>query len=100
IQKSQLSLGFAAFCAWAIKEKGIVLDLKGIDVAHFEQIGLLRFWQMERVSLVQEGFRRLLELWLVLDKALYLQESGYQVSVTEFCERQVTPRNLMVNAWR
>lgn len=100
IQKSQLSLGFAAFCAWAIKEKGIVLDLKGINVAHFEQTGLLRFWQMERVSLVQEGFRRLLELWLVLDKALYLQESGYQVSVSEFCERQVTPRNLVVNAWR
>ncbi|ENM5843708.1 methyltransferase [Vibrio mimicus] len=100
IQKSQLSLGFAAFCAWASKEKGISLDLECVDFAYFEHIGFQRFWQMERVSLVQEGFRRLLEIWLVLDKALYLQENGYHVSVSEFCERQVTPRNLVVNAHR
>ncbi|ENM5888439.1 methyltransferase [Vibrio mimicus] len=100
IQKSQLSLGFAAFCAWASKEKGISLDLECADFAYFEHIGFQRFWQMERVSLVQEGFRRLLEIWLVLDKALYLQEKGYHVSVSEFCERQVTPRNLVVNAHR
>ncbi|ENM5761671.1 methyltransferase [Vibrio mimicus] len=100
IQKSQLSLGFAAFCVWASKEKSISLDLECADFAYFEHIGFQRFWQMERVSLVQEGFRRLLEIWLVLDKALYLQEKGYHVSVSEFCERQVTPRNLVVNAHR
>ncbi|MBW7436181.1 hypothetical protein, partial [Escherichia coli] len=52
----------------------------------------------EKLSLVQQGFRRLLEMWLVCDKALFLEEQGYQVSVNEFCPREVTPRNLLIHA--
>ncbi|QIL86234.1 methyltransferase [Vibrio sp. HDW18] len=100
IQKSHLNQGFAAFCDWALRQKNIDLDATQHDLAYFEQLGEQRFWQMERVSLVQQGFRRLLELWLVLDKSLYLQEQGYQVTIGEFCDRQTTPRNLMVNAQR
>ncbi|MDV2334084.1 methyltransferase [Vibrio cholerae] len=100
IQKSKLNQGFAEFCQWAAQEKNIAMDFTHVDLAHFESLGYQRFWQMERISLVQDGFRRLLELWLVLDKALYLQEQGYQVRVSEFCDRKATPRNLVVNAWR
>lgn len=100
VKKSMLSNGFVDFCAWAIQEKNLALDLSTVNCSDFEELGYQRFWQMERVSLVQEGFRRLLEMWLVLDKALYLQQQGYQVQIHQFCDRKVTPRNIIVNAQR
>lgn len=98
IKKSQLSEGFKAFCLWAAEQKGFLLALDKINFANYEQQGLARYWRMEKLSLVQQGFRRLLEMWLVCDKALFLEEQGYQVSVSEFCPREVTPRNLLIHA--
>ncbi|WED27726.1 SAM-dependent methyltransferase [Vibrio sp. DW001] len=96
VKKSMLSEGFEHFCNWAAKEKDIILPV--IDFALWESEGGKRFWQMERQSLLQQMFRRALELWLVYDRALFLQQNGYQVSVAEFCEREVTPRNIMIHA--
>lgn len=96
IKKSLLSAGFEAFCQWAAQQKQ--LSLPEVDYAVYQQRGEQRFWLMERLSLVQQGFRRLLEMWLVLDKALYLREQGYQVTVSEFCDRATTPRNILIHA--
>ncbi len=98
IKKSQLSEGFEAFCIWAAKKKGF--KLTAIDFSKYEHIGTECFWQMERLSLIQQGFRRLLEMWLVLDKAMYMEERGYRVELSEFCSREVTPRNILVHAVR
>jgi len=43
-------------------------------------------------------FRRPLELWLVLDQALFLQEQGYSVKLATFCPASLTPRNLLLTA--
>lgn len=96
IKKSQLSQGFEAFCRWAAERKNI--PLPELDFLRYEKLGRERYWQMERISLVQQPFRRVLELWLVLDKAIYLQEQGYQVQLSEFCPRETTPRNLLIHA--
>lgn len=96
IKKSKLSEGFSAFCYWAAERKG--LTLPQLDFERYQQRGEQRFWQMERLSLVQHGFRRLLEMWLVLDKVLFLQQQGYVVTVSEFCDRQITPRNILIHA--
>lgn len=96
IKKSQLSLGFEAFCHWACEQKKIKLPT--VDFAHYQALAEQRYWHMERISLVQQPFRRPLEMWLVADKALYLQQHGYQVSVSEFCSKQTTPRNLLIHA--
>lgn len=53
---------------------------------------------MRNLELVRGLFRRPLELWLVLDRALYLSENGYDVQVGEFCDTHLTPRNLMLLA--
>jgi len=98
IKKSQLSEGFAAFCHWASTQKGI--ELPDVDYAEYENKGRQRYWQMERMSLVQQPFRRALELWLVLDKALYLEQCGYKVVLSQFCSRETTPRNILVHATR
>lgn len=98
IKKSQLGDGFKAFCLWASDVKGI--DLPEVDFDYFEQLGITRFWHMERLSLVQQLFRRSLELWLALDKGLYLEQNGYQVQINQFCSRESTPRNILIHAER
>ncbi|UPQ88787.1 methyltransferase [Vibrio sinaloensis] len=96
IKKSQLSEGFEAFCLWASEQKGFALP--PVDFHDYHQRGIERFWHMERLSLVQQPFRRVLELWLALDKVLYLQDVGYRVSLSEFCLREATPRNILIHA--
>ena len=51
-------------------------------------------------ELLRSLFRRPLELWLVLDRALYLQEQGFQVTLGTFCAAQLSPRNLLLLAER
>ncbi|OEF10385.1 methyltransferase [Vibrio genomosp. F10] len=98
VKKSQLSLGFEAFCYWAASQKSI--ELPNVDFNRFLELGIQRFWHMERLSLVQQAFRRPLELWLVLDKALFLEQHGYQVTLSQFCSRETTPRNILLHAYR
>lgn len=89
--------GFEAFSRWAADKKG--LELPGqVDWAHWEQSGQVRSRQVRRYELVRHLFRRPLELWLVLDYAMALEEAGYRVRVGTFCERALTPRNLLVDA--
>ena len=70
------------------------------DWPAFEAAGWKRLAQVRNLELVRGLFRRPLELWLVLDRALYLQENGYDVRVGEFCDSHLTPRNLMLLAQR
>ncbi|WP_321283790.1 methyltransferase [uncultured Vibrio sp.] len=99
IRKSQLSEGFEAFCVWAAEQKGLNIG-QSIDFNALEGVAEERFWQMERMSLVQLVFQRPLEIWLALDKALYLEQRGYRARLSEFCAKSVTPRNILIYAYR
>lgn len=86
-----------AFCRWAAQQKGMQFD--GQHLLHeLTQMAEHRLRQVEKMELIQQLFRRHLELWLALDRCLYLQENGYQTSLSTFCEREVTPRNLVIMA--
>jgi len=88
---------FTDFCHHAAGLKSIDLP-NTVDWQHFEQQGWQRQSQVSRMELPRHGFRRALELWLVLDRALYLEQRGYEVTVGTFCERHLTPRNLLIRA--
>lgn len=70
------------------------------DWAALERRGWQRLAEVRNLELLRGLFRRPLELWLVLDRALYLEENGYRVRVGTFCEAQLTPRNLLLLAER
>ncbi|SFL87189.1 methyltransferase [Marinobacter zhejiangensis] len=91
--------GFAAFCVWAAEQKGLSLP-SGWQPEHWLAEGRRRQRQVRRHELVRHLFRRPLELWLVLDYGLYLEEQGYQVRLGTFCRRELTPRNLLIDARR
>ncbi len=88
---------FAGFCHWAAGKKGLALPAE-TDFGHWEVHGERRLQEVQRHELVRHLFRRPLELWLVLDYALFLEEQGYDVRLGTFCERQLTPRNLLIDA--
>ncbi len=90
---------FADWCQAAAALKGIQPQPVS-DWQAAEQTGWQRLAEVRNLELVQGLFRRPLELWLLLDMALLLREQGYSVELGEFCPQQLTPRNLMLLAWR
>ncbi|XXF08302.1 methyltransferase [Pseudomonas sp. D2-3] len=70
------------------------------DWQRLEATGWQRLAEVRNLELVRGLFRRPLELWLVLDRALYLQEQGYAVRLGQFCAPHLTPRNLLLLAER
>ena len=97
VNKALFSGSFKSFCAWAAEQKALNIPQK-TDYDKFLAIGVARKKVTDRIELVRHVFRRAIEVWLVLDRALYLQQQGYQVSIKTFCEKQLTPRNILILA--
>lgn len=91
--------GFEGFCRRLATREQVVLPAD-VSWSDWEAVGWARRDRMRRLELVRHAFRRPLELWLVLDLALGLHERGFDVQVGRFCERALTPRNLLVLADR
>ena len=91
--------GVEAFCRWAADKKQLPLPAR-VDWDHWLDAGRQRFRQVRRHELLRHLFRRPLELWLVLDYAVFLVEQGYRVRLGTFCDRSMTPRNLLLDAVR
>ncbi len=89
---------FADYCRELASLKGLPTGEQ--DWAALEAHGWHRLAEVRNLELVRGLFRRPLEMWLVLDRALFLTEQGYKVEIGSFCEATLTPRNLMVLAER
>ena len=97
IPKTLLRGSFKDYCLWVADRKQLSLPVD-TDFDHYQRSGEQRYPLIKKIELVRHLYRRPLELWLVLDRALYLQEQGYQVTINEFCDRRLTPRNILINA--
>ncbi|MDF2488374.1 MAG: hypothetical protein K0S77_996 [Pseudomonas sp.] len=96
---SWLEKPFAEYCRDLAELKDLVLqgepDWPALEAAGWERLAVVR-----NLELVRNLFRRPLEMWLVLDRALFLREHGYEVRLGTFCQQPLTPRNLMLLAER
>jgi len=97
IKQSMLNGSFEAFCRWACEIKKLKFD-ENLSMASFESKGFERQCVNRRIETVTHAFRQLLERWLLLDRVIFLQEQGYEVSLFNFCESKITPRNAMITA--
>ena len=70
------------------------------DWTALEAAGWQRLAEVRNLERVRNLFLRPLELWLVLDRALFLEEQGYAVRLGLFCDYPLTPRNLLILAER
>ncbi|UWF49681.1 SAM-dependent methyltransferase [Pseudomonas sp. N3-W] len=90
-----LDKSFAEYCQHLAEVKALS-TLGPQDWPALEVAGWQRLAQVRNLELLRGLFRRPLELWLVLDRALFLQEQGYRVRLGTFCETPLTPRNLLI----
>ena len=90
---------FADYC----RDLAALKELSTVGVQNWpalETAGWQRLAEVRNLELLRGLFRRPLELWLVLDRALFLQSKGYTVRLGTFCETALTPRNLLLLAER
>lgn len=97
VPKHWFSGEFSAFAQWAASQHQWQIPAE-TDWQHYLQLGQQRHLLVQKMQLVRSLFRPLLEQWLVLDRALFLEQQGYQVQVKQFCDYQLTPRNLLISA--
>ncbi|MBC75907.1 MAG: hypothetical protein CME64_07815 [Halobacteriovoraceae bacterium] len=89
------------FSDYAIKYADLGSDLKDELNKFFMSESTQVFTQQTIVAdLIRELLGRVVECYIVTDRALYLAEHGNEVEVIEVFERQLSPRNLMVMATR
>lgn len=90
---------FADYCRdlAALKELSTIGEQ---DWPALEATGWQRLAEVRNLELLRGLFRRPLELWLNLDRALFLTEQGYVVRLGTFCEAPLTPRNFLLLAER
>jgi hypothetical protein len=90
---------FADYCRdlAALKE---LSTIGSPDWSALEAAGWRRLAEVRNLELMRGLFRRPLELWLNLDRALFLVEQGYVVRLGTFCATPLTPRNLLLLAER
>ncbi len=94
-----LAAGFAAWMTRLLEREGFG-TVAGEDWPAREAEGWRRLREVRRLELARLAFRRPLEIWLALDRALYLARRGYRVGLAEFCGRTLTPRNVLISARR
>lgn len=97
--ESAMAQGMAGFCRELAEHHELALP-EPADWARLERQGWARLAEVRNLELVPALFRRPLELWLLLDRALFMQEQGYRVQLGQFCPQALTPRNLMLIATR
>lgn len=97
VPEAWLRLPFPAFMAQVCAREQIAAP-RPASMAELEAEGWRRMRVMMRRSVVRQAYRRILELWLVCDLAEPLIAAGYRVSLREFCDRRLTPRNLLLSA--
>lgn len=96
---SWLDKDFASYCRDLADLRGVTVS-GPVDWPALEDAGWQRLAQVRNLELVRGLFRRPLELWLLLDRALFLEEQGYRVRLGTFCAHELTPRNLLLLAER
>jgi hypothetical protein len=86
------------FLDYAQKFSPIKIDLKDLDNFIKETYVQDKLWLMIKASSFRILFGRLIEIYLVLDRALALLEDGHHVRVYESFRRDLSPRNILLMA--
>jgi hypothetical protein len=100
---SHPSLYDESFASYALKQfETIKIPLKHstkeLDQYYSSEKLQTLIWNMLSADLIRNAFGRVMELYILLDRAIYLEETGYSVQLLEFFEEPLSPRNLGIVA--
>ena len=99
VREAMLNTDIKTFFEWAAAKCKLPAPVS-IDYEALERRARKRRIVISRIELIRHVFRRPLEVWLVLDRALYLIERGYEVTIGAFCPKPITPRNVLIHGER
>jgi hypothetical protein len=86
---------FEEFVKKLSEREGVSIE-DGRDLNAYLRKGKEKLCQIRGLGSLRSLFSRLIELWIVGDRALWLQEQGRDVHVGIFAPEEVTPRNLVI----
>ena len=86
-----------ALAAAGLASRGLA-PARESEEAHFEALGVEAFNRERRFALPRRGLGRLLEVYLNLERAVWLTRAGYAVEVGTAWSSAVSPRNVAVRA--
>ncbi len=106
--KKLLSGEFKDFVHWALINRELLSDDQTSNDLPFGEAeisqaltqGAEKLLMVRKLEWLQSHFRRVLEIWLVADRALALEEAGFHVELHQFCDKSISPRNLLILAKR
>lgn len=90
--------GFSIYAKEKLDELGISHEFTDMQLEDFfeEKKDLVRYMFLCNILRWQMG--RVLETHLLIDRALYLQENGFEVELFELFDQEISPRNLGIFA--
>jgi hypothetical protein len=109
-QENMLTLGnthpkiynesFAIYAREQFKRLEIQTSLTDTELNHYfeNQERLQLIHKMLAAGLIRNALGRLLEIYLLLDRAIYLEEQGYEAKLIECFDESISPRNIAVIA--
>ena len=88
--------GFSSYVLKKLEERHIkhTLTAKVIDNYFSEQDIQKKIRKMFLCNLIRWFFGRPLELYILLDRAVYMQEHGYHTTLTQYFDEKISPRNV------
>jgi hypothetical protein len=88
-------LSFVEFVKQMQNREGFSIPM-GWKKHDWEERGRDKLRQIRAVASVRSLFSRAIEVWQVLDKALWLEEKGWHVELGTFCSPEISPRNILL----
>ena len=88
---------FGEWCEQLSRSEGLPAPSSAAAAA-WEELGWSLLTRAAAFERVRDPFRRALETWLLLDRALSLVEAGLHVEIGEFCAVETSPRNVAILA--
>lgn len=89
---------FSDYVRTQFQKVSIELQHNEEELEAFYQEKLPVVKRMYAAGFIRDALSRLLEVYLLLDRALYLQEMGYEVDILETFDEDISPRNLGIFA--
>jgi len=96
VKKSVLKSDFATFARTLMKSKGWDYPEFFPHSDDLWERAKARLARVRRLEKARLGFRKALEYWLLLDRALFLEEHGYECHLRQFCPKEVSGRNTLI----
>jgi hypothetical protein len=89
---------FSEYVFSKLTELGIKHNLAADYLNSFHQDWSPLVKKMFLANIIRWQFGRLLEVYILLDRAIYLQESGFKVEMAQLFNESISPRNIGILA--